>query len=185
MPRYPALQGLPAPAQHWFWVSLWGLSWAVWHCPGWRMVAQDILPSLDSGSLAEKVLNWIWSLPLYNRKIWRRLSRMKLQFCKVSKYFARLAWRWNIGCHHFCKHPLLLPCSSDSSHFSCSLETGCPSVSSTHYLKARDLPPSVSFATGNFCKTLADPYLLNLLPNVSWRLRLLVLVPAREHSLTI
>lgn len=67
---------------------------------------------------------------------------MKLQFYKVSKHFVRLAWRWNMDYHHFHKRTLFLPCSSNSSHFSCSLETGCPSLSSTYYLKARDLPPS-------------------------------------------
>lgn len=67
---------------------------------------------------------------------------MKLQFYNVSEYFARLAWTWNMDYLHFCKHSLLLLCSSDSSRFSFSLETGWPSVSSTHYLKARDLSPS-------------------------------------------
>lgn len=43
----------------------------------------------------------------------------------------------------------------------------------------------VSFAIGNFCKSLADPYLPSLLPNVSQRLKLLMQVPVRERGLAI
>lgn len=58
---------------------------SVWHFPGWRVVTQDSLPSLDSGSLAEVVLNWIWSpSSLQTEKIEGGLAGWNCSFTKSA-----------------------------------------------------------------------------------------------------